>query len=249
MVDHISKPLNVQVMFATIRRWMAHGRRQKLPAVTPAATPAAPSSQGQGPDYAQLPGVDAQAGLATTLNNPTLYRKMLSKFLAGQAGFVAAFEQAEHDADPNAQARLAHTLKGNAGNIGAKGVQAAAAALEEACMKGLPQEQIKRLLDPVRVALDTVIEGLTAWQASATAVAAQDAVVAGPAVAPAEVAGELKRLRQLLEDSDFDAVDCIADLIALLKGAPPAAELQPLAQMIEAYEFDEALKALARVSG
>ena len=56
--------------------------------------------------------------------------------------------------------RMAHTLKGVAGNIGAKGIQKAAGALEQACKTGADQEQLETLLSMVETALAPVLESL-----------------------------------------------------------------------------------------
>ena len=250
MVDHISKPLNVQAMFATIRRWMKPGHRatdaqaQLEEASAPAELAPARTAPGGLP---ALAGLNTQAGLATTLNNPTLYGKMLLRFLNSQAGFVAAFEQAQLDTDPDARARLAHTLKGNAGNIGAKGVQEAAAHLEHACLAGATQTQIQEAVRTVAEALDPIIEGLRQWQGAAVDTPVATRASTAPAADPTLVNGALERLRRLLEDSDFDALQCLTELLEMLQGAAPASALQPILPMIESCLFDDALEALQGV--
>ncbi|MFM2035408.1 MAG: hypothetical protein RL459_673, partial [Pseudomonadota bacterium] len=87
MSDYISKPMNVQAMFATIRRWMTPGRCRDavqqpmaLPPADhlPSAEPKRPVPQEAPPsgEIPALPGIDLALGLATTMNNPTLYRKI-----------------------------------------------------------------------------------------------------------------------------------------------------------------------------
>jgi signal transduction histidine kinase/DNA-binding response OmpR family regulator/HPt (histidine-containing phosphotransfer) domain-containing protein len=275
MSDHISKPLNVQAMFATIRRWMTPGRcrdaavQQPMalpggagassPAASAAASPAtarphdAGSSKRPTPQEAALtdetpalPGIDVQAGLARTMFKPELYRKIASRFLASQADFAAQFEQARHDTDASAALRTAHTLKGNAGNLGATNLQLAAEVLETACAEGAAALEIDAALAPVRAALDEVIEGLQGWLGSAGLQSLPQSVTAATPTStePLVLAAELQQLRNLLLESDREAEDLVAELLQRLQGAAPAAALKVVAGFIDQYEFEDALKAL-----
>jgi signal transduction histidine kinase/DNA-binding response OmpR family regulator/HPt (histidine-containing phosphotransfer) domain-containing protein len=159
MNDHIAKPINVAEMFNTIARWVTPANP-----VTRAAEPAPPTStppaSGVEEEIPPLAGIDRRAGLAATLNNARLYAKLLIKFRDSQADFAAQFARACQDADPEAATRCAHTLKGMAGSLGAKGVQAAAQALEVACRRHQPAHLIDDLLGRTLGELDPVIEDL-----------------------------------------------------------------------------------------
>jgi signal transduction histidine kinase/CheY-like chemotaxis protein len=265
MSDHISKPLNVQAMFATIRRWMTPGRCRdaaaqpevaaaELPAgeLLRGAEPSTPKTPQEAPlagEIPALPGIDLKAGLATTMNNPALYRKIAARFLKSQADFAAHFEQARHDTDASAAMRMAHTLKGNAGNLGATQLQQAAGLLETACAQGAAAQQLDELMASLRPVLDEVIAGLLAWMGSADSQPSSQALPAAQTMGlePSVLAAELQRLRSLLEDFDREAEDLVADLLQRLQGAAPAPVLEVVAGLIDQYEFDEALKALAEL--
>ena len=260
MSDHISKPLNVQAMFATIRRWMTPGRCRdaaQQPAALSQSQPVVEHSSGGEPaeqsrsqvvpladEIPTLPGVDLKAGLATTMNNPALYRKIAARFLKSQADFAVQFAQARRDSDTSAPMRLAHTLKGNAGNIGATQLLRAAGALETACAQGVSAPRIDELMVPLQAALDEVINGLRGWLGSGDSQSSMPQAQA-MSLEPMALALELKRLQMLLEDFDREAEDVVADLLQRLQGASPAATLQVVAGFIDQYDFDEALKVLA----
>ncbi|MBS4098285.1 MAG: response regulator [Sulfuricella sp.] len=233
MNDHIAKPLDVEEMFATLAKW-----------IKPAGT--APASSAPAPAAAQgglptLPGIDIKAGLATTMNNEKLYTRLLVKFRDGQSNFAALFRAAQADADPTAAARAAHTLKGTAGNIGAKGVQAAAGELESACNQGVPTERIDELLNHVLAELAPLIAGLAQVEG------AEPLAVEAPgttSVDRARLTGLQEKLKALLADSDTEASDVLDELRELAKGTPLAASLKKVADAIAAYDFDAALEAL-----
>jgi hypothetical protein len=124
-----------------------------------------------------------------------------------------------------------------AGNIGARGVQEAAQALEQACKEGAGE--IDDLLGAVIAELEPLIQGLEKLQAGKTGEA--------PAVErdPAAIEARLNELRSLLEESDSDAVEVAEDLGSLLAGTPQEPLLKKLIDLVGDYEFEEALNQLS----
>ncbi|MBB1075831.1 response regulator [Rhodoferax sp. 4810] len=241
MVDHIAKPLNVVEMFATIAKWI---RPQQTTVPTPATASPTPSVESVG-EWPPLPGIDVKAGLATTMHNEAFYTRMLLKFRASQGNFAELFAAARQDDDPTAASRCAHTLKGTAGNIGAKGVQAAAAALERACDDHAPDEQIDALLANTLAELAPVIAGLQAVGGSEPVADQTKPAAALPA---AELEHALAKLKRLLEDSDSEAGDVAEALLNKLAGTALAGQLQPVAVAITDFDYDAALELLAQVA-
>src|SRR5262249_57360217 len=76
-------------------------------------------------------GLDTAAGLMRVAGNRRLYAKLLRQFVAQQAEAPARISEALTAGDHAAAERVAHTVKGVAGNLGAGGVQAAAAGPEQ----------------------------------------------------------------------------------------------------------------------
>jgi PAS domain S-box-containing protein len=236
MWDHIAKPLNVAEMYATIAKWV------KPSGAACGAAPAASQQQPTG-GLPTLPGIDVTAGLATTMNNLKLYTRMLIKFRDSQGSFSELFSAARQDSDPTAAERAAHTLKGTAGNIGARGVQAAAGELEQACHEGKKSSKIDGLLAKVLAELEPVVAGL---QQVNTAEAA--AAKAEPAIPAGELQAALDQLAALLADNDSAAGDLLSELLDKIDGTPQARALKPVVDAINDYDFDEALEKLKTVN-
>jgi CheY-like chemotaxis protein len=250
MWDHIAKPLDVGEMFNTIAKWIKPGKVGAGGTAQP-PWPATGMTPGKAvPEFPTLPGIDVKAGLATTMNNASLYTRMLVKFREGQCNFAGLFATARQSGDPTAPTRCAHTLKGTAGNIGANGIQAAAAALEQACLQNETADRIDDLLAKTLDELAPVMDGLQKVGASSGTVETAANVVTGELPKDFD-AGKfterLARLKALLEDSDAEAGDIVEEILEDAAGTPLAPALQRVARAAAEFDFDAALQALNEI--
>ena len=254
MVDHIAKPLDVASMYATIARWV----RPAQPVASSVAPSVSPSA-GPSPEVALL---DRAAGLTGCNNNPALYQRLLEKFRLGQADFGLRFREALAASEPETARRLAHTLKGLAGTIGARALQAAAAALEQGCCREpADATALERLLAAVEQQLHPLLMLLAHDSTSAAEPAGQVsprvAPSPPPAVSPtattaataAELEQDLRQLLAALRQSDTAAAEQLTRLAARVEaGVAPASWGPQLAQArrsLESYDFETAETALA----
>ena len=226
MNDHIAKPLDVGQMFATLARWIA----PKVGVETALRTEPTPPADGGLPD---IPGIDQAAGLAVTMGNIKLFTRLLIKFRDSQANFAELFAAARTDADPTTATRCAHTLKGTAGNIGAKGVQALASELEQACKEQAPPATIQALLNQTLAELSPVIVGLAA-------VGADEETSAGPPAAldMAKVQPLLNRLATQLASIETEASDTVQELLELTQGTSLAGGMKKIARAVAGYDYE-----------
>jgi two-component system, sensor histidine kinase and response regulator len=126
MNEHVSKPVDPSELYAAIRRWF----KPRLQAATlPPATPALTISPRETP-VENLDGVDVSDGLKRVAGNRTLHRNLLLKFRQSQERAAEDIRAALAAGDRQRAERIAHTVRGVAGNIGAKELQAAAATIE-----------------------------------------------------------------------------------------------------------------------
>jgi PAS domain S-box-containing protein len=240
MNDHISKPLDEAAMFATLARWIKPARPAPAAAAVDRAAAAAPALP------ASLPGIDLAAGLKTCMNRPELYRRLLRRFGDAYAGFARDFAAAGRSDDSSAPTRVAHTLRGSAGSIGAGALADAAKALELACRQGPPVAAgSDDLLSDVERELARVIEGLKALGGDAVPSASEAGPTNDPATPiPAPAVELLARLRRSLATGDTDALELIGELELALAGHPLQRGLRPVCSRIEAFDFEAAARAL-----
>ena len=230
MNDHIAKPINVNDMFNTMAKWITPANPQLISTVE--VEPADKEER-----FPELTGINVSAGLAITQGNTALYRKLLVKFRENYADFSTALRDILESDDAEALTRLAHTLKGVAGNIGATQIQEAAGALEQASIRG--QSDYEELLQHVIDVLEPVITNLAVLDNAVTA------KVSDRKLDIEQVNGLLTRLRELLEDNDAEATEIIDELEELPTPAVDPALLKQLAKTVSEYDFDEALIVLA----
>src|SRR5262249_8538494 len=77
-------------------------------------------------------GLNTADGLLRVAGNRRLYRQLLRQFVEQQSASPSRIAEALNAGDRARAERVAHTVRGVAGNLGAGSVQATAAALEEA---------------------------------------------------------------------------------------------------------------------
>ena len=130
MNDHVAKPIDPDHLFATLKRWITV--RGPVP-----SSDAPPKEAGKliaeiPPQIPAIEGVDVVDGLKRVGGNQRLYKELLVKFAAKYADADVQISSALQSGDGNAAERIAHTVKGVAGNIGIKEVRFAAERLEKA---------------------------------------------------------------------------------------------------------------------
>ena len=188
-----------------------------------------------------IEGLDMVAGLRRVLGKKPVYLAMLRRFVAGQQSVLTNIGNALDGEDNPLAERLAHTLKGASGTIGATGVQQMAAALEAAIQQHSPREVLEAHLAAVRTPLDTLLAHLE------RALPAEVAAVV--------VAADLARIQQvctqlsaLLAEGDSEASD-VFEAHADLLGAAFPAQFAALAAAVRAFDFPTALVALGAAVG
>ncbi len=152
MNGHVGKPFKEEELLAALGRVIGTDRR--FAAQPPVQPQPLPDSA-----FAALVGIDVDKGLANTMHDQDFYRRILCLFQQDQADFAEKFATALRSGDLSGTARLAHTLKGVAGTIGASALHEAASQLETCCR----QSDTAELLSPLQqttTELDRVLTGI-----------------------------------------------------------------------------------------
>ncbi|MFW5837119.1 MAG: response regulator [Desulfovibrionaceae bacterium] len=244
MNDYAPKPIDRKELFAALRR----NARNFVPA--PQAQPDPAHSQ-QGPGAAPaIPGLDTADGLKRLGGSVKLYLDIIRDFLAVNADFPEKLQAALDQGDAREAVRLAHSLKGAAGNIAAGELAERARELEAACVEGGAQAVGERLAAVVRL-----LGELEA--AMAEHLAGDPAADAAAPAAPPRTAGELSEVLDSLERALADADPAVsADLVESLRAEKTGAgergqELQKLLgsvkRQVSDYDFEAAADSFVRL--
>jgi len=250
MQDYVSKPVEPEKLYATLARWIG----PQLPPPLPRTLALAPEA-GEGPSLpglSNLSGIDSAFGLRHVAGNAALYVQLLDRFRATQreAGRQIA-EDYRARRLPQAAVR-AHTLRGVAGNIGARELQTLAQAVEEGL--SLAEPDPGRLAAGVRAlaaAVDATMESLDNYFASRAAQAATGpapGIQIEPAVLPGDAAQAIAQLAQLLAEFSGDATDYFEAVRAQLAAVLETPVLARLEQHLSRYEFEEARQLLPQAA-
>ena len=248
MNDHIAKPLNITVMFATMAKWFGTG------SVGSDQTLAPPQQSASQVILPQLASLDTAEGLARTMHQPELYRRMLAKFVQSNHHLAAQLQQSTQQQDWPLLTRLAHTLKANAGTIGAIKLAEASAALEQQALQSSETEQISNelsyqiqsvvsLLQPLLTALQAFFDG-DGNRPDTLPGSSQESRLSARLTASNRAwfnwSSQLQQLRLLLQSCDAAAIAATELLYQLPLAEPQYHQLNHLQQLVSGFQFEEA---------
>jgi CheY-like chemotaxis protein len=247
MNDHITKPINPQLLYATLDAWLP--KKGSAPAVPPGAAPAPPETGGrslpaQTPVPADAPqqdvlfglhGIDAQAGLANVVGNRELYLRLLDRFARNyrNSGLELrdALKRMAHDASAHEEAvRLAHTAKGVAANLGASALATVAGELESAIKKRAAQED---MLERYGLLLSEALDAIESLPKRDDARVGQQAISAAD---KERIAAVLDVLPALMQADWYNAQQMLLELAPVVEDTVASAHFREVSMALE--EFD-----------
>jgi HPt (histidine-containing phosphotransfer) domain-containing protein len=181
--------------------------------------------------------MDMAKGLRSVGDNRSLLRKLLGDFHSDHSGDAEKIREALDQGDLGYAQRLAHTIKGIAGTIGAGELQLTAAELEDRLKAGDSQGAL--------AGLDKT--GTILAQLMAQLVCLKDGV--GTPNRPPESAGPLDpvlasrlfdELSGLVEEMDPDAQEKLGEFAAALSGHTDPGLVRKLVDQVRGFDFDNA---------
>jgi CheY-like chemotaxis protein len=239
MNDHIAKPIEPDDLWEALLKWI----RPRI--LSAEATPSAPSetsfeSKQAADQDVELPvgieGLDVVNGVRRVLGKKRLYLSMLNRFVAGQKLVATQIRRALQCNDRETGERLAHTLKGVCGNIGADRLQQLAQRLEAAIRERESYDAVDKLVAELKLQLDMLIAQLEVilpkLQAKANETVDQKGLKA-----------VCKELDDLMADDDAQAAEVLEQNSDLLRAAFPS-QYGEIGDCIRSFHYEAARKTL-----
>ena len=244
MNGHVAKPIDPDQLFATLQKWIKPSKRRvqvqqpEVPVERPDSDAALPTED-ELPEF--LPGFDLAGGLERLMGNKRLYRKLLVDFGTKYIEIANDIRAALDTKDFEQVHSLVHNLKGLAGNLEAKDLQAAAAKLEK-LVKGVEKKtpsvkELKLKFSELENALNQALES-----AQSLSVSAEENVgrLSNEEISdiPTELAQDIaKRIRDAAEMGDVMTLNAVAEEIKTHSDSCIPLSKQ-IVQMAEDFDLD-----------
>ena len=229
MNDYISKPIDPQVLFTTLSRWLP--------------IPQPPAAAAPDPSFPPILRVDTERAVGRVAGNAALYRKLLLDLTIQQQQKTRELEEAMASGDMVMLGYLAHALKGVAGNLGLESVWGFSAELES--LSGSPQA----LLAEVHESLGNLVQDFEEVCGHIVAALPQDG--SRPETGgtdPAAAGAAMARLADCLGNHDGATLNCLQEVLTQLAPHAPRRQLDTLAHFVHEYDFESAEVELAALA-
>ena len=223
MCDHIGKPLRIAEMFRTLEKWIKPSKEYAL------SHPLSPF--GTVTELRGLPGIDVFTGI-DIVGDEKLYIRLLGLFSDHCEGYKTSLKEAFDNSDSASLSRVAHNLRGAAGNIGALDLQKICAEVEDLCISSR-MAYSGSLVERIITQLDLVKNAFEKTQLK------EQSRIFTSTVRP-DLIREISSIAILLNESDQRASAKLADILNANVPEGVSIKLRKALQACEKYEFEKA---------
>jgi CheY-like chemotaxis protein len=164
MNDHLGKPAAPSDLFALLLDWLSRQPADRSDGPARPKAPPGPSPDGRMPEI--LPGIDMPALLTQFKNNTALLRRVLRLAANEHRDDATRLGECAACGDFESAFKIAHHLKGTAGEIKAASLWALAAEAEATWRRGVPIGQTE--LERLTAALGAILAAIDAYLAAAS---------------------------------------------------------------------------------
>jgi two-component system sensor histidine kinase/response regulator len=239
MNDHLAKPIDPDELFRALLKWIKP--KQAVAAQNNAAkNPIKSATKEMDIELPIIAGLDVELGLRRVLGKKTAYLNMLRNYVINQENTPAELRAALDAEDSATAERIAHTMKGVSGNIGASSLQEMANELENMIRNNAVSDAIEVRIVPFEKAHSAMITALKA------AIPEKEAMNVGEVPDTSKSTEVLSRLSELLSGDDSEAGDVLEENIDLLRFVLGAEAFSKVNYAIKQFDFEAALQLLTQ---
>jgi two-component system sensor histidine kinase/response regulator len=147
MNDHVFKPVDPEILFEALLKWLPQQTHSTPPAKPLAPAPVSADNSSEQQRLSAVQGIDLELGLKSVRGNLVSYQRLLGSFADSHSNDFQRIRDCLQADDCAEARRLAHSIKGAAGALGASQIQQSAAMLELAIKEAHPRSEIAPLIE------------------------------------------------------------------------------------------------------
>ena len=264
MNDYVSKPIDIDQFYSTLKKWIVPGEHPEL-AGRPFTgrggnrAPGPKNERNVSVKDLNLEGIDTETALNRLGGNEKLFTNLLKDFVKKQAGAAEKIREKLARQDFETAKRLAHTLKGVAGNIGASAVFEKARDLDEAIAEKTAAEsetdnvqKVREDLEPlIAAAGEALAESVAVIETALTRLGQENRKGGGSEeLSPDEIGQLVEKLDQLmdyLKKNDLEAEEEAEALAKRLDSTQFHDSMNGILTYLDEFDFTAALEEAARL--
>jgi signal transduction histidine kinase/DNA-binding NarL/FixJ family response regulator len=232
MSAHISKPVDPELFYQTLMQW--------LPAIGTVPHQAINTADSLWP-LSDLPGIDTTVGLKKFLQDQELYSKVLLEFHQDHMKDANIIKQSLKSTGKVKAKSLAHTIKGAAGHLGAIKLYQATVQLESELNN---EETQDNSFYEFQLALDEVLSGIADLEK--TYKHKEVNYQGGQQINEKELTALIQEFSEKILQASPQASELLPQL-SLALGKEHKEAIEELQEMVDTFDFDEALKILKKI--
>lgn len=238
MNEHIPKPIDPYGLIKTLVQMIS-------PAIS---VPDAPQTKES--DKSQLlppiPGLDLEDGLTRVAHNEDLYKSLLIQFSSHKANVIEEIETAVKQKDMEKAKQLLHSLKGVAGNIGAKEIANKATQIEKKLKNNNLDSEYETLIESAKQSMNLLIAGIASMEEKYPT--NNDVEISQPLPEYDKLSPHFKILADLISESNMTARDYLESIEETFKETPIKDFLSPVKEHLNRFSFSLAAESLEKLT-
>ncbi|MFM6989001.1 MAG: response regulator [Arenimonas sp.] len=243
MDDYMAKPIDPDLMWRILGRWLSPSTGDAAAMAGESRTASSAPEPPRAPPHeaAAAPDLDTALGLGRMGGKAALYARILAQFRDRQADASVQIRNALDAGDAGTAQRIAHTLKGLSGNIGAVGLQNACELVEARIRAGDTGGDFTARLSEMASRLDAVMAAAQRYLQDSGSGGTKDADRHPMADHdPGDALRSINRLAEMLSDADAASLDFFHAHAGIFKDAWPQ-EFGAIREAVESFDFELAL--------